>query len=99
MSRKYKFLDQDKLYFVSFAVVNWIDLFIRTEYKNILPDSWRYCQQHKGLDLYAWCIMTSHVHMIIGSRGENMEDIMRDMKKHTSIELRPSTGASVSTVN
>ena len=66
MSRKYKFLDQDKLYFVSFAVVNWIDLFIRTEYKNILPDGWRH-YQHKGLDLYAWCIMTSHVHMIIGS--------------------------------
>jgi len=27
MSTKYKFNDQDKLYFVSFAVINWIDLF------------------------------------------------------------------------
>jgi len=25
MSRKYKFSDQDKLYFVSFAVIYWID--------------------------------------------------------------------------
>jgi len=38
MSTKYKFKDQDHIYFVSFAVVNWIDLFIRNEYKNIIPD-------------------------------------------------------------
>jgi putative transposase len=88
MSRKYKFKDQEKLYFVSFAVVYWIDLFIRNEYKDILLDSWRYCQANKGLELYAWCIMTSHVHMIIGSNGDKLEDIMRDMKRHTSEALK-----------
>ena len=36
MSGGYKFRDQDELYFISFAVVNWIDLFIRNEYKEIL---------------------------------------------------------------
>ena len=41
MSTKYKFNDQDKLYFVSFAVVNWIDLFIRNEYKDIMIKSWK----------------------------------------------------------
>lgn len=41
MSTKYKFHDQDKLYFVSFAIVNWIDLFIRNEYKDIMIDSWK----------------------------------------------------------
>lgn len=29
-------------------------------------------------------IMTSHVHMIIGSQGDRLENIMRDMKRHTS---------------
>jgi len=88
MSTKYKFNDQDMLYFVSFAVVNWIDLFIRNEYKDIIIDSWKHCQQKKGLEIYGWCIMTSHIHMIIGTHGENLENIMRDMKKHTSIALR-----------
>ena len=32
--------------------------------------------------------MTSHVHMIIGSRKDMLEDIVRDMKKHTSLELK-----------
>ena len=88
MSSKYKFNDPDELYFVSFAVVNWIDLFIRNIYKDILLDSWRHCQKEKGMELYGWCIMTSHVHMIIGSQKEKMEDIMRDMKKFTSGKLK-----------
>jgi putative transposase len=51
-------------------------------------DSWKHCQAKKGLEIYGWCIMTSHIHMIIGSDGEKLEDIMRDMKKHTSLELK-----------
>lgn len=88
MSTKYKFRKQEQLYFISFSVVNWIDLFIRTEYKQIILDSWKYCQLHKGLEIYGWCIMTSHIHMIIGSEGEKLENIMRDMKKHTSLALK-----------
>jgi REP element-mobilizing transposase RayT len=88
MSRGYKFREQDQLYFISFVVVNWIDLFIRDEYKHIMLDSWRHCQQHKGLEIYGWCMMTSHIHMIIGTHGDKLENIMRDMKKHTSVALR-----------
>ncbi len=88
MSRKYKFHDQEALYFVTLTVVNWIDLFIRNEYREILLDSLQYCQQRKGLEIYAWCFMTSHLHLIIGTRGEPMEHIIRDFKRHTSIELR-----------
>ncbi len=50
MSRKYKFGDSDKLYFISFAVVNWIDVFVRKEYNDIVLDSWRFCQHYKGLN-------------------------------------------------
>jgi REP element-mobilizing transposase RayT len=88
MSRKYKFKDNEELFFVSFAVINWIDLFIRNEYKEVLITSIQYCQQHKDLDVYAYCIMTSHVHLIIGSRGNGMSNIMRDLKRHTSESLR-----------
>jgi REP element-mobilizing transposase RayT len=88
MSRKYKFHDQDRLYFISFSVVYWIDLFIRSEYKQIILDSWQHCMNNKGLQIYGWCIMTSHVHMIIGTDKEDLQDIVRDMKKHTSQQLR-----------
>ncbi|WP_243749273.1 REP-associated tyrosine transposase [Mucilaginibacter agri] len=88
MSTKYKFHKQDGLYFISFAVVGWIDLFIRNEYKQILLDSWQYCQKQKGLQIYGWVIMTSHVHMIIGTEKDDMQNIVRDMKRHTSMALR-----------
>jgi len=88
MSRKHKLHDSNKLYFVSFAVVYWIDLFIREEYKKVVLNSWEYCIKHKGMELYGWCIMSSHIHMIIGSNEEKLEHIMRDMKRHTSVQLR-----------
>jgi putative transposase len=90
MSRKYKFRDSDKLYFVTFAVVYWIDLFIRIDYKNVMLESWKFCMEKKGLELFGWCIMTSHVHMIIGSHQDKLENIMHDMKIHTSKALKKS---------
>lgn len=84
MSRNYKIRDQTKLYFVSFAVVNWIDVFLRREYKDVVVESLQYCIKYKGLEVYAWCIMTSHIHLIIGSNKEPMEGIFRDLKRHTA---------------
>ncbi len=34
MSTKYKFLDPEGIYFVSFATVGWVDVFTQIEYKN-----------------------------------------------------------------
>ena len=87
MSRNYKFHDQEELYFISFATVYWIDVFIRPIYKDILVESINYCTEQKGLLVYAWVIMTSHVHMIIGTKQEKMQDIVRDMKKYSSKEI------------
>ncbi len=36
MSRKYKFKNPEGIYFISFATVYWIDVFIRPNYKHIL---------------------------------------------------------------
>ena len=95
MSRKYKIRDQDKLYFVTFTVIQWLDppvgrhgVFIRREYKDIFLESIKYCQQHKGLEVCAYCIMSSHIHMILGRNSEpNLEGIIRDIKKYTSLKI------------
>ena len=84
MSRKYKFKDPSGVYFVSFATINWIDVFTRRLYKESIVESLNYCIQNKGLVVYAWVIMSNHVHLIISSNGNPMEDILRDLKKFTS---------------
>ena len=76
------------MYFISFATVNWIDIFTRNEYKDEIIKSWLHCQQKKGLEIYAWCIMPSHIHMIVSSHDKPLEDIVRDMKSHTSSLLK-----------
>ena len=49
MSRNYKFHNPEGVYYVSFAVVDWLDVFTRAEYKNILLESMEFCQKEKGL--------------------------------------------------
>lgn len=88
MSRAYKFHNPDGLYFVSFATVEWVDVFTRREYKDLLIENLRFCQQEKGLELFAWCIMTNHVHLIgRAQEGHLFQDILRDYKKFTSKRL------------
>ena len=89
MGRKYAIRDQDKFYFVTFTVIHWMDIFIRDDYRRIFIDSVKHCQKEKGLLVGAWCIMTSHVHMIIGTDGRNdLQDIVRDLKSFTSRHIR-----------
>ncbi len=87
MSEKYKFIDPKGKYFVTMGIVYWIDLFTRKELKYIIINSLKYCQQNKGLIINAWCLMPSHLHMIIRSTDKSLGDILRDFKKHTSKEI------------
>lgn len=88
MSRKYKFHKPDGAYFVSFAVVEWLDVFTNNDYKNILVDSLRYCQKEKGMEIYAWCIMNNHVHIVFRSVGDqNPGLLLGDFKRYTSKKI------------
>jgi REP element-mobilizing transposase RayT len=83
----YKIRDQRAIHFITFAVVEWVDVFTRKAYRDILIDSLRHCQQEKGLVLHAWCIMSNHVHLLASVKENNLSDILRDFKKFTSKQL------------
>ncbi|WP_369049323.1 transposase [Tenacibaculum sp. UWU-22] len=88
MSRNYKFHNPEGLYFVSFAVVEWLDVFTRNQYKDILIDSLSFCQTNKGMEIVAWCIMTNYVHLVFRSvQGEKRERLLGDFKRFTSKEI------------
>ena len=50
MSRKYKFHDKEGLYFVSFATVYWIDVFVRDQYFWEMAKSLDFCRKQKGME-------------------------------------------------
>lgn len=88
MCRKYKFRNPDGVYFITFSVIGWIDIFTRNEYREIVVDSINWCIKNKGLVVHAWVIMSNHVHMIISRDGSTTLDaILRDIKKFTSVKL------------
>ena len=54
----------DYPYFITLTVVGWIDIFSRRIYAEELIKNLIFCQQNKGLKIYAYVIMYSHVHMV-----------------------------------
>jgi len=79
---------EGEVYFVTDTVVDWVDIFTRPIYRHIIIESLEYCQKEKGLIIYAWVLMTNHLHMIAGANGENkISDILRDFKKFTSKKI------------
>ncbi len=88
LSRNYKFHNPEGVYFISFAVVEWLDVFTRNEYKQIVIDSIYYCQKEKGMEVFAWCIMTNHVHLIFRIVNDLLpENVIGDFKRFTSKEI------------
>lgn len=87
MATRYRFGNKEHAHFVTFAVVNWIPALSRPLYKDIVVDSLKYCVSEKGLLLHGWVIMNDHVHLIVSSDKDELQDIMRDLKKYTAMRL------------
>ncbi len=89
MDGGYRIRDQYATYFLTMTIVGWIDLFTRKECKEIIIQSMKYCQYHKGLIIYAYVIMESHLHLIASAQRDSkgLSPIIRDFKSFTSTEL------------
>ena len=87
MSTKYKATELDHVYFMTCTVVNWTDLFTKSNQKQLIVEALEYCQKEKGLEIHGWCLMPSHLHLIARSSTHKMSDVMRDFKKFTSKQI------------
>ena len=86
MSIKNK-IESNSIYFLTMTVMDWVDIFTREDYRQIIIYSLKYCQEEKELEIYAWCLMTNHLHLIAASKEcghYTLSDILRDFKKYTS---------------
>ena len=83
----YRIYDQKGTYFITCTVTQWVDVFTRKEYIDILLNSLRFCQKKKGLEIFSWVVMTNHIHLIISTHKDNLSDIIRDFKKFTSKQI------------
>jgi putative transposase len=78
----------DSAYFLTLTVVNWVDIFSRKNHRDTIIESLNYCQQHKGLVVFAYVIMTNHIHLVVNANEPFLlKDVVRDFKKFTSKKI------------
>ena len=84
-----KIYDQYGLNFVTFTIVDWVDIFTRKVYCDLILESLKYCQREKKLHIHAFVIMSNHVHLVVSAEEDNckLSDIIRDFKKFTSKKI------------
>ncbi|WP_303316694.1 transposase [Flavivirga abyssicola] len=80
----YKIRDQSKAHYVTFTVVEWIDVFTRKAYKDIIIKSLDYCIKEKGMIVYGYVIMSNHIHLVLQSASNDLSGLIRDFKKFTA---------------
>ena len=77
----YKICNKEAIHFITFAVVEWMGVFTRQAYRNIVVDNLRHCQEQKGLLFHGWVLMCNHIHILASAKENNLSDILRDFKK------------------
>lgn len=84
MSTGYQIKDQQALHYLTIQVVDWIDVFTRKAYRDIIIDSLQFCQKNKGLQIFGYVIMSNHIHLIANSPQGELSNTVRDFKKFTA---------------
>lgn len=85
---RYVITDQQQVYFLTLTVVDWVDVFTRKDYKLIIVDSLNFCIANKGMEVFAYVIMSNHLHLITRAKeGYVLSYVLRDFKKFTSKQI------------
>jgi REP element-mobilizing transposase RayT len=84
MPHDFQIHKQDATYFLTMTAIEWVDAFSRIEHKDLLCDSLNHNVNKKGLEIFAYVIMSNHMHMITRAKEGNLSNVIRDFKKFTS---------------
>lgn len=79
MRSRYKVLEQAAPHFITSTVVEWLPVFTSAAYCDVLINSLKFCQEQKGLKLYAFVIMDNHIHLL--ADADNLSRLMKEFKK------------------
>lgn len=79
---------ENELHFLTFTIIDWIDIFSNSKFKDIITENLSYCRKEKGLQLFSYVIMTNHLHLIARAKDSfKLSGIVRDFKKFSSKKL------------
>lgn len=80
-------IEAGNIYFLTMTVVDWVDIFTREDYRFVIVDSLKYCQKEKGFEIYAWCLMSNHLHLIASAKENIAYPIYSAILKNLQAKL------------
>lgn len=82
MRTRYRISEDQRAYFVTGTVLEWLPIFTTGACCEILVRSLAHCREHKGLLIHAWVILDNHFHAILS--GPDLAKTVRDLKRFTA---------------
>jgi putative transposase len=77
----------DHAFFLTLTVVGWVDVFTRRDYRDIIIKNLKYCQSNEGLELYAFVIMSNHIHLVAKQNEGKLNELIGAFKSYTAKEI------------
>lgn len=93
MRTRYRINDNSYPYFLTCTIIEWLPVFTRKPYLEIIIDSLKYCQEKKGLKIFAFVVLDNHLHLVTNS--EELAATIKEFKSYTAqaiIKLAASEG-------
>ncbi|WEK36831.1 MAG: transposase [Candidatus Pseudobacter hemicellulosilyticus] len=85
---KKSIIDHHACSYVTFNTIDWIDVFIRPGYKQVITDALNSFVTNKKLIIFSWCLMTNHLHLLARSNEKGgLAQFEKDFKKQTTKEI------------
>jgi len=83
----YVIRDEYLPHFLTFRVTDWVDIFTRVNYRDIVVNSLEFCRQNFGLRIYGYVVMSNHVHAILHQPDGKLSPTITSFKKFTGGEI------------
>jgi len=77
----------DHLYFVTASTVGWKPLFSETQYANIVLNSLAWLRQEKRTALYAFVVMSTHLHTIVLPLDRPIGELLQNFGSFTAHKI------------
>lgn len=75
-------------YFITFNITDWVDVFIKPVYKQIIVHTLNHFIEHKDVVVYGWCLMSNHLHLIIKTGNNScIREFEKEFKSFTEKKI------------
>jgi putative transposase len=90
MRSRYRVHEKQHAHFITATIVEWLPVFSSAACCDIVVRSFEFCRERKGLKIYGWVILDSHLHAILAA--PELSAVLRDLKSFTAQQILAEVG-------